>query len=121
MTNLIIQTNVNITDENIDDIMVGALEGGITYWCSECRVVDKYLGKYASEQISRGGQLVFVVPDDDKGEYVMNKSHFLKGLQMFLEQHPECIVDGELDTCLIDGMYADCIIQYALFGELVFG
>lgn len=28
------EIRVELTQEDIDDIMVGALEGGITYWCS---------------------------------------------------------------------------------------
>ncbi len=44
-------------DKDIDDIMCAALEGGITYWCSRAEVVGEYLGEYASEQISKGGEL----------------------------------------------------------------
>lgn len=46
-----------LTQEDIDDIMCGALEGGITYWCDEAKVVGDYLGEYGSEQIARGGKL----------------------------------------------------------------
>lgn len=52
-----IELKVVVNDEDIDDIMAGALEGGINYWCDEAKVVGNYLGEYASEQISRGGQL----------------------------------------------------------------
>lgn len=31
-----------LTQEDIDDIMCGALEGGITYWCDEAKVVGDY-------------------------------------------------------------------------------
>ena len=30
--------NVLVTDEDIDDIMVSALEGGINHWCAEAKV-----------------------------------------------------------------------------------
>ena len=48
-----LELEVVVTQEDIDDIMAGALEGGINYWCGEAEVVGNYLGEYASEQISR--------------------------------------------------------------------
>lgn len=32
-----------LTQEDIDDIMCGALEGGINYWCDEAKVMGGYL------------------------------------------------------------------------------
>lgn len=61
-----------LTQEDIDDIMCGALEGGITYWCDEAKVVGDYLGEYGSEQIARGGKLRLHLPepfDKDETEY----------------------------------------------------
>lgn len=43
------QIEVNMTQQDIDDIMVAALEGGINYWCREAEVVGEYLGEYASD------------------------------------------------------------------------
>ena len=42
-----------LTQEDIDDIMCGALEGGITYWCDEAKVVGDYLGEYGSDRKRR--------------------------------------------------------------------
>lgn len=55
-----------LTQEDIDDIMCGALEGGITYWCDEAKVVGDYLGEYGSEQIARGGKLRLHLPGTDR-------------------------------------------------------
>ena len=55
-----------VLDEDIDDIMCAALEGGINYWCNRVEVVgEKYFGKYASEQISRGGELLLYDCESD--------------------------------------------------------
>ena len=123
--------NVLVTDEDIDDIMVGALEGGINYWCGEAEVVgDKYLGEFASEQISRGGELrLYDCESDDS--WVIDKEKILKGIQKWLEwvakyenlnrafyHEKNCI---RLDCCNIDGRDCDKIVQYAAMGELVFG
>ena len=52
------QIEVNLTQQDIDDIMVTALEGGITGWCDQIEVVGKQLGRCAGEQISKGGSLI---------------------------------------------------------------
>ena len=52
------QIEVNLSQQDIDDIMVTALEGGINYWCRRAKVVGEYLGEAASDQISRGGSLI---------------------------------------------------------------
>ena len=114
------------TQEDIDDIMAGALEGGINYWCGEDEVVGNYLGEYASEQISRGGQLI--LHDIEENEtYTLDREKIMKGLKMNLEKpHPYDIleeIDNKLriDTCNADDTVCDMIIQYALFDDIVFG
>ena len=37
-----LELEVVVTQEDIDDIMTGALEGGINYWCGEAEVVGNY-------------------------------------------------------------------------------
>lgn len=115
------QIEVNLTQQDIDDIMVAALEGGINYWCREAEVVGKYLGEYASDQISRGGSLILHdAESSDKWELTLEK--FLNGVKLYFEDG--CHVQVE-DNCIdagdIDSSDADCIVQFALFGKVVFG
>ena len=117
--------NVTITDEDIDDIVATALEGGINYWCRKAEVNGDYLGQYASDQISRNGILMIHVeePVNDTDVFALMKNNFIKGLRMYLENpnKPYDIVDGnKLDCCMVDAIVADMIIQYALFDEIVF-
>lgn len=51
------QMKIDVKQQDIDDIMAAALEGGINYWCYKAEVIGDYLGEYASDQISRGGKL----------------------------------------------------------------
>lgn len=121
-----VEFEVLVTQEDIDDIMVGALEGGINGWCDEAKVVGNYLGEYASEQISRGGQLLL---HDFDGEetYTLDREKFIKGLKMYLENpHPYDIleeIDNKLriDCCNADATVCDMIIQYALFDDVIYG
>lgn len=101
---LLITKAVEVTVEDIDDILCGSLEGGSTYWCDEVVVVGEYLGKYASEQISRGGILSFHVMDpfdeEDTQWYELDQEKFLNGLQEWLNRYPdvkECLNGSELD------------------------
>ena len=121
-----LELEVVVTQEDIDDIMAGALEGGINYWCGEAEVVGNYLGEYASEQISRGGQLILYDIEEDE-TYTLDREKFMKGLKMYFEKpHPYNIleeIDNKLriDTCNADDTVCDMIIQYALFDDIVLG
>lgn len=118
------EIEAKLTGQDIDDIMVGALEGGINYWCREAEVVGDYLGEHASDQISRGGKLILHdAESNDKWELDLEK--FLNGVKLWLQngddQYHALQKDGTIDCCEIDGEMADLIVQYALFGEVVFG
>jgi len=116
-----IEMDVSITQQDIDDIMVTALEGGINYWCRKAKVVGEYLGECASEQISRGGSLIlYDAESNDRWELTLKK--FLNGVKLYFEQgcHVQ-VEDNAIDAGDIDANDADCIIQFALFGEVVFG
>ena len=115
------QIEVNLTQQDVDDIMVAALEGGINYWCREAEVVGEYLGEYASDQISRGGSLILHDSESsDKWELTLEK--FLNGVKLYFEQgcHVQ-VEDNAIEIGDIDAGDADCIVQFALFGEEVFG
>ena len=115
---------VNLTVEDIDDIMVGALEGGINHWCCEAEVVEECrVADWGHEQIARGGKLILHDTEgEDKWELALEK--FLKGFKLWLENGGDkygAVGGGEVDCCNIDAACADEIIQYAVFGEVMFG
>lgn len=118
-----IDINFSVICENqdIDDIMCTGLEGGINYWCDCVEVEDEYLGEFASEQISRGGTLIF--HDSEKPyQYKLTLDKFLKGLETFIKERGlDAIYDLDIETIDIDADDADAIIQYALFGDIIYG
>lgn len=124
-----VEIHATLTQQDIDDIMVSALEGGICYWARKAVVVGKYLGEYASDQISRSGELEIWLEEpfeNDKTCYTLNLDKFLSGFKMWLENGcGNCDVidnsDGSVDCCQIDAIGADEIVQYALFGEVMYG
>ena len=117
-----VELDANLTQQDLDDLMCTALEGGICYWCNYAEVVGEMRGGYAHEQISRGGTLILHdAESSDKWE--LNLEKFLKGVELYVKTGDRVTVeDGELvDFGALDASDADMIVQYALFGKLVFG
>ncbi len=124
---LTVTKNVIINQEDIDDIMCTALEGGITYWCMGAQSIMEDEWKkankieYLSDVTGRGGDIVLTTYD---GDYVLTLKGFLNGLQQAINEFNfsmEPVYGGyKLDTSEIDADLADIIIQYALFGKLVY-
>lgn len=123
-----IETNIVITSQDIDDIMITALEGGINYWCNRVEVVGDYLGRYPSEQISRGGTLR-LYESDDGIVFDLTQENFLEGVKLYMEEvtNSSNILDtneeGEccIDPSNVDAIVADAIIQFAVAGYLMYG
>lgn len=119
------EINVKLTQQDIDDIMVAALEGGINYWAGEAEVIEeKRVADWGHEQIARGGVLVIhdIEDPDEKWELTLEK--FLNGFKLWVEDGGDqygAVQGSEVDCCNIDAGCADAIIQYALFGEVMYG
>ena len=118
-----LELKARVTMQDIDDIMCTALDGGITGWCGAAKPVGKRLGEYAHEQIGRGSSLMlYDAESSDKWELTLDK--FLRGLAQAIEDGVPVAIDagsGSIDASEVDADGADMIIQYALFGEVVFG
>ena len=116
---------MKLTQQDIDDIMVAALEGGINYWAGEAEVIEeKRVADWGHEQIARGGVLVIhdIEDPDEKWELTLEK--FLNGFKLWVEDSGDqygAVQGSEVDCCNIDAGCADAIIQYALFGEVMYG
>lgn len=122
--NIEVNKKYTVTPQDIDDIMVTALEGGINYWCRKAKVVGEYLGECTSDQISRGGSLI-LYDAESSDHWELNLEKLLNGIQKAIEDNwydsYNWYVDGELDCCQIDAEVADTIVQFALFDDIVFG
>lgn len=120
---IIAEVKAELTQQDIDDIMVSALEGGVNYWCRKAEVVEeKRCGDWGHEQIARGGALILHdAESNDKWELTLEK--FLNGFKLWIENGCDnygAVEHGQVDTRQIDGQAADMIVQFALFGEVVF-
>ena len=120
-----------LSDQDIEDLMVTALESGIGYWaCLDNRSDtfrdapdDEPVSITASKILLNGGGLTFLDDEDHSIEWVLTLKKLLSGVKLYLETDcgPGCIENGVIECGMIDAEAADMIFQFALFGELIYG
>ena len=116
---------MNISNEQINDLMVAALEGGINYWCGRATLKEGSLTpeqkekmEYVSDAISLGGVVVLEDAESDE-TWELTKDKFLSGVKKTIEWGNYRDVEDMFDNH--DAEVADVLLQYALFDEIVFG
>jgi hypothetical protein len=111
-----IQKDLSLSKDDIDNIVAGALEGGITYWCTKAKVVNKEYkdGEFTNSVVSRGGSIELY--EDDGSFKVLDLEKLKKGIKTYYEtnKRPFDIDDMDADDY-------DVIIQLAVFDEVVYG
>lgn len=132
--NINIKVALSVSSTDIEDLMCCALEGGIGYWACLDNTLPVWLEKpkgvptstYAAHILMADESLVFF--DTEKEEvhaehWELSLDKLFDGIQKYVTENPqiEIIKDGKLDMFEVDGQVADEIIQYALFGEVVYG
>lgn len=130
-----ITNDIAVTDNDIDDIVDAALEGGISYWCHSAELDGAKQGETLCEHVSRGGTLKLYVSDSDEPSddseavcYKLDRNELLRGIRLWYKECPDSAKTAtyrsedvlRLDSSMIDAAVSDAIVQYALFGELVF-
>jgi hypothetical protein len=111
----------DITDEDIDNILVCALEGGINYWCREAIVAHRdYRGAdYASHVVSKGGTLILHLDEPEDGPpQPLNRDNIIKGIAMAAEHKKQSIIMFLENH---DAGDADAAVQFAVFDKLIYG
>jgi hypothetical protein len=118
-----ITNQVTVSDLNIEDLLVTAFEGGINYWCGKIEIGKPPITNtgYLSDVINNGGTLMLIDADDDTNKpdiWELTEENLIKGIAQYMRENNYASVDDLIDDH--DADVADCIVQYALFGELVF-
>ena len=109
---------IDVTADDIREILVGAFEGGSNYWAGKVSVVDDDYkgGKYASDVIGLGGELIIETTEGDK--HKLTQVMMLDGIQRYVD-------DGGIHYPFASGnpdaQTYDIILQIALFGKLIYG
>ncbi len=129
-----VMVDQEVTDEMIDDILTTALEGGVNYWSGRHvvrvpewppdSVTSRYdIGgtPYASEIVSHG--YVIEIPEQgDEAEVIawhrLNRYKMVRGIKLAANHYRKSLEGLHEDH---DADSADVAVQFALFGEIVYG
>ena len=115
-----VPSTTTVTQQQVDDLLCAAFEGGISYWCDSAEVDGAGLpegAKYKSDALTRGARIRLHISDDDE-VVSLTLSKFLEGIAR-AAAHYRASVDDFLEDHDADS--ADAAVQYAVFGELVYG
>lgn len=119
---------IGLTEEDISDILCACIEGGSNYWCQiqnygkEWDSVEKTLPKGHTIEdhimaLWQHGYSLSVLDMEEDEIYDVSFEDFIQGIQ--------CVIDDGTwetdDICDVDGCVGDCIMQYAVFGEVIYG
>jgi len=119
-----------ITNKLVDDTLTTALEGGITYWAASA-IPDHWpdggskmfpsQSPYASEVLTMGADLLITIHREfeDTRVYRLTLAKMKKGIKAWCGIRG--ITPARLEDDVADAADADCIVQLALFGEVVYG
>jgi hypothetical protein len=115
-----------ITAEMIDGVICTAVEGGINYWVNsyvydvDARPEDMPLSSWITELVllNKPFKISETGTTGKRVDHELTLEKLIKGLQMYWANPNFQNFDFDGDA---DAGDCDCVIQYALFGELVYG
>lgn len=118
---LVHEFKVQVTDQQLKDCLVTAVEGGIDYW--------SYVKAYDPDKVRVTITEIEASRPEPADPLEMTLSHqdLLRGLEILARQRPEGEFPGgpghlrDFLTDTGDATTADVIVQLTMFGELVYG
>lgn len=105
-----------ITDAMIDDILTAAFEGGSNYWIDAVDVSLQPTGTTHASDAVAGGGLVSIKHGDERDW--LNRASMERGITMAADA-AGISFDQWFESH--DASDADNALQYALFGEVIYG
>lgn len=113
-------------------IFVTALEGGIGYWSTCSKYHWRVKGTEAEEDLKGFFAVIRDTEDEDATDQRVDRAVIAKGVGPFQEwarNHPNDyymaasrdLRNGKWDELDVDAEIADMIVQFGLFGKVVYG
>ena len=110
-----VKVTIKISNEGLSSILSSAFMSS-SYWLYPSNIKEHKADFHYT-------LLVPITDDDSEFEkYHLTKNILLSGLKQYIEEFGVTLEEnGEIDTCCLDNADCELILQYALFGEQVFG
>ncbi|MFJ7982305.1 hypothetical protein ACIQ1D_18765 [Lysinibacillus xylanilyticus] len=114
---------IKVTADEVETIIVNALEGGSTYWCgleytSATSMKPKGIphSTWVTQMLLDGIEVMFYDIENEYDKFGLTLEKLCEGIKLNKINRPfdADLENGDADT-------ADCILQFALFGKVVFG
>ncbi len=114
--------------ETIEDLIIGALEGGSNYWyyLPDISMVELRKGFALSENIIHSAYQGAKIPVSDveaghDGEYLgyITKEGINKAVELFHNEHPSHYADAISENH--DAINSDVFFQLVVLGEVIYG
>jgi hypothetical protein len=124
-----IPVSINVSKERIEDMLVGALEGGSNYWywlpdqdAENIRTADGQC--FATKMLNyiwKNDNVINIHDAEDEDEKLgeFSYANIIKGLQLMQKEQPEHFADMLSETD--DATTADVWFQFVVLQELVYG
>lgn len=133
--NLIVSVPVELDDEFIEDVVCTMLEGGSNYWVDTIDIDHpegqrpRYtpVSTWAADALNKGGNITIYPIEEEDGIVTINRENLVSGVKQLIDEHPDRVAvtydhkANHIDFGSMDADDADAILQYAVFGDLIFG
>lgn len=118
--------SLEITEQDVENIIVSSFEGGSNYWMGIDNTTKEWKDKPKDEPVSiwatkiilkrKSVKLFDIEESEDDSNWILTLEKLLKGIKLNIKNRPFAS-----DKENWDATDADCIIQFALFDEIVYG
>jgi hypothetical protein len=113
-----------ISEDEICNIIVACFEGGCNYWLGVDNSTTEFKNKPKDEPLStwctkvllEGGTVNMYDVEDEDTRWKLTLKKLIKGIKLNAQERP-----NNADPENWDAEDTDCILQYALFSEVVYG
>lgn len=130
-----VNVKMEITETQLNDMLVNAFEGGINYWCSAAKatLVNETIPKqtHLADDIASGRVLEieitdsesedheYDIPKEKAGKHIVSRDKLIEAFQIMADKYPRHMKDFLDENA--DADTADVWFQCAVFGESIYG
>lgn len=124
------KTERKITQQELEDMLTTAFEGGSNYWCSSIRITKTNQEipeqEFLANDIASGRVLEIAVYDNEEVDendrpkrHLVTREKLIQAFQIMADQEPGHFQDFLNDNC--DAITGDVWFQCAVFGKSIYG